>query len=67
MGKYAGRFYAAPQYEDVHQKLFAAHTGQYLVVDIPRWSSESFYGKFFSSCTSVFTSSSGAITASVYR
>ncbi|MDO8514703.1 MAG: GtrA family protein [bacterium] len=67
MGKYTGRFYAAPQYEEEHQKLFAAHTGQYLVVDIPRWSDGSFYGHFFASCTSLFSSSSGAITARVYE
>ncbi|MFA7309533.1 MAG: GtrA family protein [Candidatus Paceibacterota bacterium] len=66
MGKYAGRFYAVPQYEDEHRALFASHTGQYLVVDMPRWSEDSFYAKFFSSCRATFSSSSGVISARVY-
>lgn len=66
MGKYAGRFYAVPQYEDGHRQLFASHQGQYLVVDVPRWSDDSFYAKFFSSCGALFSSSSGVISARVY-
>ena len=65
-GKYAGRFYAVPQYEEEHKKLFAGHTDQYLVIDIPRWSDESFYAHFFASCTSIFDSSSGTMIARVY-
>lgn len=66
MGKYAGRFYAAPQYEDVHRSLFADHNGKYLVIDMPKWNIASFYEEFFSSCHVEFEDVSGMITARVY-
>ena len=66
MGKFSGRFYAVPGYEEGHRALFAAHTGQYLVVDIPHLNERGFYSKFFSTCTPVFVSSSGVIRAYVY-
>jgi hypothetical protein len=46
LSKYEGRFYAAPQYESVHRELFAGFHGNYLVVDLPRFNPDSFYGKF---------------------
>ncbi len=66
MGKFAGRFYAVPGYEEGHRVLFAKHTGQYLVVDVPHLNDESFYAKFFNTCTPVFATSSGVIQAHVY-
>ena len=66
MGKYTGRFYAVPGYEEGHRALFAKHTGQYLVVDVPRLNEGGFYGRFFSTCTPVFRTSSGVIMAYVY-
>ena len=65
-GRYAGRFYAVPGYEEGHKELFAKHAGHYLVVDMPRLNVDSFYSKFFSTCETTFSSSSGAITARVY-
>ncbi|OGG51109.1 hypothetical protein A2763_02090 [Candidatus Kaiserbacteria bacterium RIFCSPHIGHO2_01_FULL_54_36] len=65
-GKYASRFYAAPQYEEAHRGIFAEHSGHYLVVGIPRWSDGSFYRKFFATCDIEFVTSSGVIAAHVY-
>lgn len=66
MGKYAGRFYAVPGYEEGHRVLFSKHTGQYLVVDMPHLNENGFYSKFFSTCEVAFATSSGVITAHVY-
>ncbi|MSU73669.1 hypothetical protein EXS56_00855 [Candidatus Kaiserbacteria bacterium] len=66
MRKYSGRFYAVPGYEEGHRALFAKHTGQYLVVDVPLLNEGGFYRRFFSTCTPVFTASSGVIRAYVY-
>lgn len=63
---YAGRFYAAPQFEEGHKKKFADFTGRYLVVDVPHISLESFYGKFFLKCKSIFEAHSGKMKANVY-
>lgn len=66
MGKFAGRFYAVPGYEEGHRALFAKHTGKYLVVNVPLLNSGSFYGKFFATCELEFATSSGVIKAYVY-
>ena len=66
MGKRAGRFYAVPGYEEAHRELFAAFDGHYLVVDMPHINEGSFYSKFFSTCETVFATSSGVIPAHVY-
>jgi|GEM_PF-201412 len=66
MGVFSGRFYAVPGYEEGHRALFAAHDGAYLVIDVPRINADSFYGKYFATCTSVFTTTSGAIEAHIY-
>jgi 4-amino-4-deoxy-L-arabinose transferase-like glycosyltransferase len=66
IGKFTGRFYAVPGYEEGHRALFAGHTGQYLVVDVPLLNEQSFYRKFFNTCTPVFATSSGVIQAHVY-
>ncbi len=66
MGKSAGRFYAAPQFEDHHRELFAAFKGDYLVVGIPPLGPDTFYGQFFSKCRDLFKDTSGAISANVY-
>lgn len=65
MGKYAGRFYAAPQFEEGHQKLFAAHNGQFLVVGIPPLY-EGFYSRYFAACDTLFQTRSGVIASTVY-
>ena len=66
MGKYAGRFYAVPGYEEGHKALFAKFTGEYLVVDVPHLNESGFYSKFFRTCTVKFATSSGVIAAHVY-
>jgi hypothetical protein len=66
MGKYAGRFYAVPGYEEAHQKSFAKFDGHYLVVDMPHINNDSFYSKFFQTCQIAFATSSGVIAAHVY-
>ncbi|MBI5458038.1 glycosyltransferase [Candidatus Kaiserbacteria bacterium] len=66
MGKFSGRFYAVPGYEEGHKALFSKFTGAYLVVGVPRFNDASFYSKFFSTCTPIFTTSSGVINAYVY-
>lgn len=65
MGKYAGRFYAAPQFEEGHQKLFAAYSGQFLVVGIPPLY-EGFYSRYFAACDTLFQTRSGVIESTVY-
>ncbi len=66
MGKYAGRFYAVPAYEEGHRALFAKHTGHYLVVNVPLLNEGGFYSKFFKTCKVAFATSSGVISAHVY-
>lgn len=66
MGKYAGRFYAVPAYEEGHRALFAKHTGEYLVVNVPLLNEGGFYSKFFNTCEVAFATSSGVISAHVY-
>ncbi len=65
-GEYAGRFYAVPGYEPGHRALFAAHTGAYLVVQVPLFNAESFYAKYFATCTSIFKTNSGVIEGDIY-
>ncbi|MES2059981.1 MAG: glycosyltransferase family 39 protein [Patescibacteria group bacterium] len=68
MGKYAGRFYAVPGYEESHRVLFADHRDSvyFLVVDMPKLWEPSFYKTFFDSCVVVFQDRSGEIPAYVY-
>ena len=65
MGKYFGRFYAAPQFEDIQSKGFTENKRFFLVVNIPPLY-DGFYTDFFNSCTILFTARSGVITSSVY-
>ncbi len=64
--KYAGRFYAAPQYEEGHREKFAKFTGYYMIVDIPHLY-EGFYSQFFAGCRSVHSASSGRISGNIYK
>lgn len=69
MGKYAGRIYAVPESESGYKALFAKHEaagGHFLVVGIPPLGTDTFYGKFFASCDSLFETTSGRIRADVY-
>ncbi len=66
MGKYAGRFYAVPEYETGHQKRFKEHDGYYLVVNVPLLDPDGFYAKYFATCESVFHVVSGRIRSDVY-
>lgn len=66
MKKFAGRFYAVPGNEEGHRSRFAAHKGQYLVIDVPKLNENGFYARFFATCQSVFATSSGVITANIY-
>lgn len=65
MGKYAGRFYAAPQFETGHAQQFAAYNGDFLVVGIPPLY-DGFYSQYFAKCVSLFQTQSGVITSTVY-
>ncbi len=67
IGKYAGRFYATPDFEAGHQKKFADFTGQYVVVDIPHLYENGFYGQFFSNCRVEYETRSSRITGRVYN
>ena len=68
MGKYVGRFYATPQFEEGHKKRFAEHnkrSGHYLVVEIPLLF-DGFYKDFFSQCQTLFETQSKRIISRVY-
>lgn len=65
MRKYAGRFYAAPQFETEHRDKFSAFSGEYLVVGIPPLY-EGFYRGYFKGCTIFFTTRSKNIEGTVY-
>jgi hypothetical protein len=70
--KYAGRFYAAPQFEDEHKIRFMEHVasggGYFMVVDIPHINKKSFYGEFFQEfCQSVFSAKDRQMLANVYH
>jgi hypothetical protein len=68
---YAGRIYATPDAEDLYRSKFAGFSAVpgsgYLVVDVPRLAADSFYAKFFASCTVLYQSVSGQISGTVYR
>ena len=67
-GKYAGRFYAAPQFEAEHRERFTRHAeegGVFLVIGIPPLY-EGFYTEYFEGCTILFATRSKAIEGIVY-
>lgn len=66
MRKYSGRIYAVPESEQGYREKFANFDGHYLIVDIPPFNPESFYGKFFAECDTLFEAISGKITGRVY-
>ena len=69
IGKYAGRFYATPQFVEGHRKLFAEHnkiSGYYLITEMPLLF-DGFYKDFFSKCETVFKTQDGKIEAKVYN
>lgn len=66
MGKYGGRIYATPESEEGYRKKFSGFDGDYLVVDIPRFSPSSLYYRFFAKCDILFESGSKSITGKVY-
>jgi hypothetical protein len=65
LGVYAGRFYAAPQYEEGHRSKFTNFTGAYMIVDIPHLYESGLYGRYFSQCKPLFETTSKAIKGSV--
>lgn len=69
MGKYAGRFYAAPQFEEAHIQRFTDHVstggGYFLVTGFPPLY-EGFYTRFFANCATVASTSTGVIHSSLY-
>ena len=65
MSRYAGRFYAAPRFEEGHKKLFNEHRGAYLVIGLPPLY-EGFYKDYFTRCAILFETSSQAVPATVY-
>src|SRR3989344_2013553 len=66
-GKYAGRFYAVPAYEESHRKLFSGFDGNYMIIDIPHLYETGFYGEFFKKCTRIFETRSGQIGGYVFK
>lgn len=66
MKKYAGRFYAVPEYEIEHRSRFKEHNGYYLVVNVPLLNPEGFYARYFATCESVFHTVSARMQADVY-
>lgn len=64
--KYAGRFYAAPQFEEGHRDKFAKFSGYYMIVDIPHLYENGFYAQFFSRCRIARAVSSGRIGGYIY-
>jgi len=66
-GKYAGRFYAVPAYEEGHRKLFSGFDGNYMIIDIPHLYETGFYGEFFKKCTRIFETRSGQIGGYVFK
>lgn len=66
MGKYGGRFYAVPGYEEGHKERFKEHNGYYLVVNVPLLNPDGFYAKYFAMCESVFHAVSGRMESDVY-
>ena len=65
--KYAGRFYAAPQFEEVHRQKFAKFNGYYMIVDIPHLYETGFYSQFFKRCHDDHSAQSSKIAGHVYR
>jgi len=66
IGKYAGRFYAVPEYEESHKARFAEFKGKFLIVDIPRIYTGTYYEDFFNACAKVFEARSREITGTIY-
>lgn len=66
MNKYAGRFYANPDFEEGHRIRFANFQGHYMVIDIPHLYENGFYGEFFKGCKVILEESSRAIKGRVY-
>lgn len=66
IGRYAGRFYVAPQFEEGHRQLFAKFRGYYMIVDVPHIYENSFYGHYFAACRAVWNGGSGRITGAIY-
>ena len=66
MNKYENRFYAVPEYELVHRERFSEFKGNFLVIDIPRIYTGSYYEEFFATCDKVFETNSRNITATIY-
>lgn len=65
MGKYQRRLYIDPLFDAGNVKKLNENKGYYLIVGIPRIDPQSLYAAYFSSCASVFETSSGNIRGSV--
>jgi len=66
LGKYKGRFYAAPENEEHHRVLFKNFSGYILVVDIPRLYDGGVYREYLNSCIEIFHAIDKRIPVSVY-
>lgn len=64
-GKYKRRIYAAPQFEATYKEIFDDFNGYILFIDIPRISADSFYGKYFEKCKSIYMKSNRYINSSI--
>ncbi len=68
MGLYAGRFYAAPQFEEGHRVKFSGYVASstnFMIIGVPPLY-EGFYSDFFSKCDTLFSSQSGKIIGKTY-
>lgn len=65
IGKYERRMYTAPQFESTYRDILPKFTGHILFIDIPRVDSESYYGKYMSSCRTIYSDTDRYITARV--
>ena len=66
IGKYKRRIYAVPAYEKYYKEIFEGFSGNILFIDIPKLSEDSFYKKFFDTCTVVYNESNGKILSKIY-
>ena len=66
-GKYVRRLYATPQFEDSYREFFKDYFGYILYIDIPRIGSDTYYSKYFDSCSVVYKDSDKYINAEVLK
>ncbi len=56
-GVYAGRFYPHEAFFEANEKRLKAYIGLYMIVDMPHLNPDQLFGRFFSACSVVATTS----------